>query len=63
MVFREMGSVYVTRTEIYETLHNRLGGHIELFVMEDVEATDIDTPADFAVAEALLHSDAVRPVT
>lgn len=54
MVYRETGSVYVTRTEIYETLHNRLGGHIELFVMDDIEATDIDTPADFAVAEAQL---------
>ena len=54
MKYRENGSLYVTRTEIYETLHNRLGGHIELFVLDDVEATDIDTPADFAVAEATL---------
>ncbi|MFZ1412531.1 MAG: acylneuraminate cytidylyltransferase family protein [Micropruina sp.] len=54
MKYRENGSIYVTRTEIYETLHNRLGGHIELFVMEQVEATDIDTPVDFAHAEKLL---------
>lgn len=54
MKYRENGSLYVTRTEIYETVHNRLGGHIELFVLDDVEASDIDTPADFAVAEATL---------
>ena len=56
MVYRETGSIYVTRTEIYETHHNRLGGAIELFVMDDIEASDIDTPADFAVAEAHLLS-------
>lgn len=54
MKYRENGSIYVTKTEIYETLHNRLGGHIELFELQDIEATDIDTPADFAVAEATL---------
>lgn len=54
MKYRENGSVYVTRTEIYETLHNRLGGHIELFVMDAIEATDIDTPVDFALAEQAL---------
>lgn len=54
MKYRENGSIYVTRTEIYETLHNRLGGHIELFELAEIEATDIDTPAEFAVAEATL---------
>lgn len=56
MKYRENGSVYLTRTEIYETLHNRLGGHIELFVMDEIEATDIDTPVDFALAERTLES-------
>ncbi len=56
MKYRENGSVYLTRTEIYETLHNRLGGHIELFVMDEIEATDIDTPVDFALAERILES-------
>jgi N-acylneuraminate cytidylyltransferase len=60
MRYRETGSVYVTRTEIYETLHNRLGGRIRLFVMDEVEGTDIDTPADFAMAEALLRAGTPR---
>lgn len=56
MKYREHGSLYLTKTHIYETLHNRLGGHIELFIMDEVEATDIDTPADFALAEARLRA-------
>lgn len=54
--YRENGSLYVTRASIYSSAHNRLGGQIELFVLDDVEATDIDTPADFARAEAILAS-------
>ena len=54
--YRETGSLYVTRTEIYETQHNRLGGRIHLFVMDDIEGTDIDMPADFAVAASQLTS-------
>lgn len=54
MKYRENGAIYITRTEVYETEHNRLGGLIELLVIDDVEATDIDTPADFARAESLL---------
>lgn len=64
--YRENGSIYVTRTEIYETLHNRLGGHIELFVLDEVEAIDIDTPADFARAEQVLMNidgGAARPAS
>ncbi|AMS06109.1 acylneuraminate cytidylyltransferase family protein [Acidipropionibacterium acidipropionici] len=52
--YRETGSLYLTRTEIYEQAHNRLGGRIELFVMDPVEGTDIDAPHDFALAEATL---------
>jgi CMP-N,N'-diacetyllegionaminic acid synthase len=54
MKYRENGSIYITRTEVYERSHNRLGGNVELFIMDAVEATDIDTPADFSRAEALL---------
>ena len=54
LTYRENGSLYLTRTEVYERDHNRLGGRIELFVLAPDEAVDIDTPADFARAEALL---------
>ena len=53
--YRETGSLYVTRTEVYETAHNRLGGRIELFVMDPVEGIDIDAQTDFALAEATIR--------
>jgi N-acylneuraminate cytidylyltransferase len=46
--------VYVTRTEIYEQLDNRLGGRIGLFVMDEDEGVDIDTRLDVALAEKFL---------
>lgn len=49
--FRETGSLYLTRTEVYETQHNRLGGRIGLFVMDPAESLDIDTLEDFERAE------------
>ena len=49
--YRENGSMYITKTELYETLHNRLGGDIELFMLDEVEGVDIDAPIDFSVAE------------
>lgn len=52
---RETGSLYVTRTAVYDTDANRLGGRIALFEMDDVEGIDIDTELDIDVADALLR--------
>lgn len=52
--YRETGSLYLTGTEVYQTRHNRLGGEIDLFVMDPVEGIDIDGPEDFALAESVL---------
>ncbi|MDY6052084.1 MAG: acylneuraminate cytidylyltransferase family protein [Rothia sp. (in: high G+C Gram-positive bacteria)] len=54
--YRENGSMYLTKTELYETLHNRLGGAIELFMLDEVEGVDIDAMIDFAVAEHQLQA-------
>lgn len=54
--YRENGSMYITTTELYETLHNRLGGKIELFMLDEVEGVDIDAMIDFAVAEHQLQA-------
>lgn len=48
--YRETGSLYVTRTEIYEQRTNRIGGTVGLFVMDDVEGVDIDTELDLSLA-------------
>lgn len=52
--YRETGSLYVTRTGIYERTHNRMGGRIGLFVMDEIEGVDIDSIHDVTVAEAAL---------
>ncbi|WP_424464648.1 cytidylyltransferase domain-containing protein [Pseudoclavibacter helvolus] len=61
MFYRETGSLYLTKTEIYETLHNRLGGKIGLFEMDEREGIDIDTMLDLSIADhqlSNLHTDA-----
>lgn len=52
--YRETGSLYLTRTGIYEQHDNRLGGRIGLFVMAEDEGIDIDTELDVALAARLL---------
>ena len=52
--FRETGSLYVTRTQIYDKLSNRLGGRVSLFIMDESEGLDIDTEVDLLIAESLL---------
>ena len=52
--YRETGSLYLTRTEVYLQQHNRLGGRIGLFVMDPAEGLDIDTPDDFTLAAVTL---------
>jgi len=55
LLYREIGSLYVTRTSTYESEHNRLGGHLSLFVMHEDEGIDIDTRLDHALAELVLQ--------
>ena len=56
MYYRETGSLYLTKTEIYESHENRLGGKVGLFIMNEIEGTDIDSLADFALAEQIVGS-------
>ena len=50
-LYRETGSLYVTRTDLYADPGNRIGGRIELFVMEEIEGIDIDSEADLYLAD------------
>ncbi|NHA68784.1 acylneuraminate cytidylyltransferase family protein [Phycicoccus flavus] len=52
--YRETGSLYLTRTWVYDELDNRIGGRVGLFVMDESEGVDIDTVLDLAVAEQRL---------
>ncbi|GGF51745.1 acylneuraminate cytidylyltransferase [Marmoricola endophyticus] len=58
--YRETGSLYLTRPAVYREQHNRLGGRISLFVMDEVEGVDVDTEADLAAAEQRLTDLAGR---
>ncbi len=56
--YRETGSLYLTRSELYRDRANRpgnrLGGRIGLFVMDELEGIDVDTELDLALAERKL---------
>ena len=52
--YRETGSLYLTRTDVYRTHRNRLGGRIGLFVMDEIEGVDIDAEIDIELAERQL---------
>ncbi|MFN8045893.1 MAG: acylneuraminate cytidylyltransferase family protein [Dermatophilaceae bacterium] len=54
--YRETGSLYLTRPEVYDEQDNRLGGRIVLFVMDEIEGVDIDTDVDLALTESTLRT-------
>lgn len=58
--YRETGSLYVTRPEIYERHDNRLGGNIGLFIMAEEEGVDIDTLQDLELADRYLLKQAAE---
>lgn len=60
--YLENGSIYIFKPQILKKLKNRLGGKIEVFVMEEWKAFQIDTPADVEICEyfmkeKILHID------
>jgi CMP-N,N'-diacetyllegionaminic acid synthase len=62
--YRETGSLYLTRTWVYDELDNRLGGRVGLFVMDELEGIDVDTELDVEIADrtlARLHPTAALP--
>lgn len=54
-LYRETGSLYVTRTELYAHPGNRIGGQVELFVMDEIEGIDIDNELDLVYADAVMR--------
>lgn len=54
--YRENGSLYVSKPELYLNNNNRLGGKIGLFILDELEGVDIDTELDFALAEQQMAS-------
>lgn len=53
--FRENGACYVTRTSCLLTHRNRLGGEVRVLPLDVVRSIDIDTEADFRLAEEAIR--------
>ncbi len=57
-LYRETGSLYVTRTDLYSNPGNRIAGRVELFVMQEIEGIDIDSEIDLQYADRLIRDRA-----
>lgn len=53
--FRENGACYVTRTTCLRTHRNRLGGDVRVLPLDVVRSIDIDSEADFLLAEEAIR--------
>jgi len=52
--FVENGSIYIFKPEILRKFNNRLGGKIEISLMDNWKSFDIDTLDDFELCETLM---------
>lgn len=54
MVVEENGSIYAFKPSILRRHHSRLGGKIALFLMDKIDAFQVDEPRDLVLLEALM---------
>jgi CMP-N,N'-diacetyllegionaminic acid synthase len=52
--YEENGAIYITDMEVWRKHHNRLGDSSGLYVMDEEQRLQIDTPFDLKMAEAIL---------
>jgi len=57
--YEENGSIYAFTMDHWRRTGNRLGGHVELYVMGEEHRYQVDTPTDLAICELLLERSAV----
>ena len=55
-LYRENGAIYVTQTQALLAHHNRLAEPLHAVVMSEIESIDIDSEADFALAEQIMNA-------
>jgi N-acylneuraminate cytidylyltransferase len=53
-VYRENGSIYITKTQVFNKFKNRLSENNVGFLMSPEEGVDIDTQLDWDIAERIL---------
>lgn len=52
--YRENGAIYITKYDILMKDHNRLGGRIGWYIMQEEHSWEIDTEFDFWLCEQLM---------
>ncbi|MDB4828654.1 acylneuraminate cytidylyltransferase family protein [Gammaproteobacteria bacterium] len=52
--FKENGSIYITKSELFKKNRNRLCGKICTFLMSEEESFEIDTHLDWSINETIL---------
>ena len=52
---KENGSIYISSYENFKNNKNRLGGSVEIYVMNEFESFEIDTELDFLIVESILN--------
>lgn len=57
--YEENGAIYATTYEQWQKTGNRIGGRVVLYVMDEAQRLQIDSPADLEMATLLLQRQAV----
>lgn len=53
--YKENGSIYITKRAILMEGNNRLGGKIQIYVMNETSSIEVDTLFDFRIAECIMR--------
>jgi len=56
-LYKENGSIYITKTSIYKKYKNRLGGKIASYIMSEEESFEIDNFLDLDILETIMNKN------